>query len=162
MKKLIVLMLCFLLIAAPALAAAPLGTADLVVGSITIGPPGAEPPFYPGTGVLYIVPIWNDGPDVATNVWVKFQFELGNQPSNSNDQCIESEPGEDWIMCNPGDIPVGGSATVTFLVIVQYTNYLPTCHITAGSDENDPTPINVDFGGWAVPIHSIFLPVVYK
>jgi len=160
MKKLIVLVLCFLLITAPALAAIPLGTADLVAGSIAIGPPGAEPPFYPGMAVLYIVTIWNDGPDIAHNAWIRLDFRPGEQPRKGDDYCTEPEPGQNWIMCNPGDISVHGSTTVQIVVIITHYNYLPPCWITAGSDENDPTPINGYWGG-LVP-YSIFLPVAYK
>jgi hypothetical protein len=158
LKKIMVLLFCLMFVTAP-VHAASLGTSDLVVVKTVISPP----PYDIDDVVLYMIRIRNDGPDVATNVWVKFQFGPGEFIGTDDFYCVKPLPGEDFINCNlHGDLAVGGEIMDIVYVILTHNGYVPV-EITAGSGSSDPTPIDIDVGIWVGPYpYSIFLPVLFK
>src|SRR4030067_2706991 len=172
MKKLIVLVLCFLLIAAPALAAAPLGNAPFVPGEYVFregqnpplppcGVPIYPPLLMPGMIVCFTITIENDG-DAAYNTWIRFDGPFF--PINGDTSCVLVQPWNgdpSYVMCDLGTMPPG-----TFQVSVYVTIWpegMNQFTITGGSD-NYGDPMHLDGGVWIgpPPAYSFYLPVFTK
>jgi uncharacterized repeat protein (TIGR01451 family) len=95
-------------------------------------------PVTVGDNLTYTITVTNHGPDPATNVVVTDTLPSGVMFVNASPGCVHSAG---VVTCNLGNIPAGGSVTITIVVTVTAPGTISNT-ATVTSDTLDPNTAN--------------------